>query len=137
VGASPLDHLPHGLPFRFVDRILELTPGARIVAVKNVTANDPHLAAHFPGDPLMPGVLLVEAMAQAAGLLLPAGASAVLAQIKEARFRRPAVPGDSLRLEAERVGALGSLHRFSARVTIEGQMAAEAEIVLAVTTGGT
>jgi 3-hydroxyacyl-[acyl-carrier-protein] dehydratase len=83
----------------------------------------------------MPGVLLVEAMAQAAGLLLPPGSSAVLAQIKEARFRRPVVPGDSLRLEAERLGALGPLHRFAVRVTVDGQAAAEAELVLAVTAG--
>ncbi len=126
-----LSHLPHGIPFRFVDRILELTPGKRIVAVKNVTVNDPNLQAHFPGNPLMPGVLLVEAMAQAAGLLLPDGSSAVLAQIKEARFRRPVVPGDQVRIEAEQRTALGSLYRFSVKASVDGTPVAEAEILLA------
>ncbi len=135
MGSSPLDHLPHGLPFRFVDRILELAPDERVVALKNVTANDPSLTAHFPGNPLMPGVLLVEAMAQAAGLLLRPGSSAVLAQIKDARFRRAVIPGDQVRLEARRLGALGSLHRFAVAASVAGEPAAEAEIVLAVTPG--
>jgi 3-hydroxyacyl-[acyl-carrier-protein] dehydratase len=136
VGRGPLDHLPHDLPFRFVDRILELIPGDRVVALKNVTANEPHLAAHFPGNPLMPGVLLVEAMAQAAGLLLPAGSSAVLAQIRDARFRQPVLPGDQVRLEATRVGGLGALQRFTTRALVAGVLAAEAEIVLAVAPPG-
>ncbi len=129
-----LSHLPHGIAFRFIDRILELTPGRRIVALKNVTINDPILQAHFPGKPLMPGVLLVEAMAQAAGLLLPEGSSAVLAQIKEARFRRPVVPGDQVRIEAEQLSGLGGLHRFAANASIGGEVAVQAEIVLADST---
>jgi 3-hydroxymyristoyl/3-hydroxydecanoyl-(acyl carrier protein) dehydratase len=105
---DPLSRLPHGVSFRFVDRILEFTPGQRVVALKNVTQNDPHLQGHFPGNPLMPGVLLVEAMLQAAGMLLPDGSSAVLAQIKEARFRRPVVPGDQVRIEAVRLRDSGA-----------------------------
>ncbi|RPI07313.1 MAG: 3-hydroxyacyl-[acyl-carrier-protein] dehydratase FabZ, partial [Zetaproteobacteria bacterium] len=91
---DPVSRLPHGVSFRFVDRVVEFTPGLRAVALKNVTAGDPHLEGHFPGNPIMPGVLLVEAMAQTAGLLLPEGSAALLAQIKEARFRRPVLPGD-------------------------------------------
>jgi 3-hydroxyacyl-[acyl-carrier-protein] dehydratase len=130
---DPLSRLPHGSSFRFVDRILEIVQGARVVALKNVTVGDPHLQGHFPGNPLMPGVLLVEAMAQAAGLLLPDGSSALLAQIKEARFRRPVVPGDQVRIEAERLGGLGGLHRFAVKASVDGTAVAEAEIVLAET----
>lgn len=130
---DPLSRLPHGISFRFVDRILEFTPGERVVARKNVTLNDPHLQGHFPGNPLMPGVLLIEAMAQTAGLLLPDGSSSVLAQIKEARFRRPVVPGDQVRIEAVRLMGLGSLHRFEVHASVNGAPVADAEIVLAVT----
>lgn len=128
-----LSHLPHGISFRFIDRILEIIPGERIVALKNVTSNEPHLQGHFPGDPLMPGVLLLEAMAQTAGLLLPAGSSAVLAQIREARFRRPVVPGDQVRIEATRLAGLGTLHRFAVKALVEGATVAETDIVLAIT----
>jgi len=109
-----------------------MTPGKRVVAVKNVTGGDPHLQGHFPGNPLMPGVLLVEAMAQTAGLLLSEGSSAVLAQIRDARFRRPVVPGDQVRIEVEELGGLGRLHRFAAKASVDGSTVAEAEIVLAV-----
>jgi len=136
MGADPLSRLPHGIAFRFVDRILEVIPGQRVVALKNVTGDDPHLQGHFPGDPLMPGVLLVEAMAQTAGLLLPEGSFAVLAQIKEARFRRPVVPGDQVRIEAEHRTGLGGLHRFTLQACVDGTPVAEAEIVLAITTPG-
>ena len=133
MNGDPLSHLPHGASFRFVDRVLEMTPGKRIVALKNVTAGDPHLQGHFPGNPLMPGVLLVEAMAQTAGLLLPEGSSALLAQIREARFRRPVVPGDQVRIDAERLGGLGGLHRFAVKASVDDAPVAEAEIVLAET----
>lgn len=133
MSSDPLSRLPHGLSFRFVDRILDRVPGTRVVALKNVTCSDPQLQDHFPGNPIMPGVLLIEAMAQTAGLLLPDGSSAVLAQIKEARFRRPVLPGDQVRIEAERLGGLGGLHRFTVRASVDGAPAAEAEIVLAQT----
>lgn len=129
---DPASFLPHGLSFRFVDRVLELVPGERVIALKNVTANDPHLQDHFPGNPLMPGVLLVESMAQTAGLLLPEGSAAFLAQIKEARFRAPVIPGDQIRIEAVRRGGLSDLHRFEVAASVNGTPAAEAEIVLAV-----
>lgn len=133
---DPLSSLPHGLSFRFIDRIIEISPGERVVALKNVTSDDPHLQGHFPGNPLVPGVLLLEAMAQTAGLLLPAGSFAFLAQVKEARFRRPVVPGDQIRIEAARLVGLGSLHRFEVKAFVEGEIAAEAEIVLAVASPG-
>jgi len=136
MGEDPLSRLPHGISFRFVDRILEMTPGKRVVALKNVSVDDPNLRDHFPGNPLMPGVLLVEAMVQTAGLLLPEGSSAVLAQIKEARFRRPVVPGDQVRIEAEHAPGLGSLRRFTLQAGVDGTPVAEAEIVLAITTPG-
>jgi 3-hydroxyacyl-[acyl-carrier-protein] dehydratase len=132
MAGDPVPHLPHGLSFRFVDRLLEIVPGDRVVALKNVTVNDPYLQDHFPGNPLMPGVLLVESMAQTAGLLLPEGSAAVLAQIKEARFRSPVIPGDQIRIEAVRRGGLGALHRFEVVALVNGIPAAEAEIVLAV-----
>ena len=132
--SDPLSCLPHGLSFRFIDRILEISPGERIVALKNVTSNEPHLQRHLPGNPIMPGVLLLEAMAQTAGLLLPAGSSAFLAQIKEARFRRPIIPGDQIRIEATRLTGLGTLHRFEVKASVNGAPVAEAEIVLAVAT---
>jgi beta-hydroxyacyl-ACP dehydratase FabZ len=132
--SDPLSCLPHGLSFRFIDRILEISSGERIVALKNVTSNEPYVQGHFPGNPIMPGVLLLEAMAQTAGLLLPAGSSAFLAQIKEARFLRPVIPGDQVRIEATRLTGLGTLHRFTVKAFVEGAIAAEAEIVLAVTT---
>jgi 3-hydroxyacyl-[acyl-carrier-protein] dehydratase len=130
---DPLSCLPHGLSFRFIDRVLEIIPGERAVAFKNVTANDPHLPGHFPGNPLMPGVLLVEAMAQTAGLLLPDNSSAFLARIKEAVFRRPVIPGDQLRIEAFSRTGLGTLYRFEVTASVSGVPVAEAEIVLAVT----
>jgi 3-hydroxyacyl-[acyl-carrier-protein] dehydratase len=131
VGKDPLSSLPHGICFRFVDRILEFAPGRRVVALKNVTMNDPYLQGHFPGNPLMPGVLLVEAMVQTAGLLLPEGCFAVLAQIKEARFRRPVVPGDQVRIEADPRMGVGALHRFAVSASVGGEVVAQAEIVLA------
>jgi 3-hydroxyacyl-[acyl-carrier-protein] dehydratase len=113
-----------------------MTPGKRVVALKNVTGGDPHLQGHFPGNPLMPGVLLVEAMAQTAGLLLPDGSAAVLAQIRDARFRRPVVPGDQVRIEVEQLGGLGGLRRSAAKALVDGASAAEAELVLAVNDHG-
>lgn len=133
---DPLSYLPHGIAFRFVDRIVEIIPGERVVALKNVTMNDPHLQDHFPGNPILPGVLLLEAMAQTSGLLLPQGSGAVLAQVKEARFRRPVVPGDQVRIEATRRGGLGVLYRFDTKASVGGSAVAEAEIILAVTASG-
>ena len=121
MGDDPLSRLPHGPPFRFVDRVEEIDPGKRIVAYKGVTA----------GDPVLPGALLVEAMAQTAGLLLPEGSSAVLAQIGDARFLRPVRPGERVRIEAVSSGGLGAMRRFDVKASVDGEPVAEAGIVLA------
>ncbi len=99
--------LPHRFPFLLIDRVLDLTPRQRIVAIKNVTINEPFFAGHFPHQPIMPGVLIVEAIAQAGGALLLTEVDdhrhklMVFTSIEKARFRRPVVPGDQLRLEVE------------------------------------
>ncbi|MCI0658132.1 MAG: 3-hydroxyacyl-ACP dehydratase FabZ, partial [Acidobacteria bacterium] len=102
-----MEIIPHRYPFLLVDRVLELEEGRRIVALKNVTFNEPFFQGHFPGNPIMPGVLVVEAMAQAGAVLLlhsrpeSRGKVVYFAGIDKAKFRRPVVPGDSVRLQVE------------------------------------
>jgi len=126
--------LPHRYPLLLVDRVLEIEPKKRIVAIKNVTVNEPFFAGHFPGRPVMPGVFLVEGMAQAAGLLLlhdlpdRMGKLVYFMGIEEAKFRRPVVPGDQVRYEVE-VLRLRSMHsKLAGKVLVDGQLAAEAVI---------
>ena len=128
--------LPHRYPFLLVDRVDELVDGERIVAVKNVTANEPFFSGHFPGHPIMPGVLICEALVQAGGLLascskdgLPPDHAVVLAGLEHVRFRRPVVPGDSLRLEVELVHKRRPLWKMKGRARVDGQIAAEAEFL--------
>jgi len=129
-----LSVLPHRYPFLLVDRVLEVEPGKRIVALKNVTVNEPFFAGHFPGRPVVPGVLLVEGMAQAGGLLLlgdvPDRASKLLlfAGIEEAKFRRPVVPGDQIRYEVEVLRLRSTYCKLAGKVMVDGQLAAEAVI---------
>jgi len=130
--------LPHRYPFLLVDRVDELVDGERIVAVKNVTANEPFFAGHFPGHPIMPGVLICEALVQAGGLLascskdgLPADHAVVLAGLEHVRFRRPVVPGDSLRLEVELIHKRRPLWKMKGKAKVDGQVAAEAEFLTA------
>ncbi len=128
--------LPHRYPFLLVDRVIELTDGRRLVAIKNVTANEPFFGGHFPGRPIMPGVLICEALAQAGGLLascssdgLPAGRGIVLAGLEHVRFRRRVVPGDQLRLEVELVHKRRPLWKMKGRALVDGNVATEAEFL--------
>jgi len=132
-----LEHLPHRYPFLLVDRVLELEAGKRIVALKNVTINEPFFVGHFPHLPVMPGVLQIEALAQAAGILSFQTMGRVsddrsvyyFVGIDSARFKRPVVPGDQLRLEVEIVRVARSIWKYRGRATVEGQVAAEAELM--------
>jgi 3-hydroxyacyl-[acyl-carrier-protein] dehydratase len=130
-------HLPHRYPFLLVDRVLELVPDERVVAIKNVTMNEPQFPGHFPHHPVMPGVLIIEALAQAAGLLAfkssgkEAGPNTVIyfVGIDNARFKRPVVPGDQLRLEAEITKNMRGIWKFNARALVGDQLACEAELM--------
>ncbi len=131
-----MELLPHRYPFLLVDRIEEIVPGDRVVGIKCVTANEPFFAGHFPGNPVMPGVLIVEALAQTAAVLgyesspeYQNGGGVLLMGLDRVRFRRPVVPGDVLRLEAEVLRARSSTWRLKTRATVEGERAAEAELL--------
>ena len=124
--------LPHRYPMLLVDRVLEIEPKKKIIAIKNVTANEEFFNGHFPGNPVMPGVLLVEGMAQAAGILVlhddPRRAEKLLffMSIDRARFRRPVVPGDQIRYEVEMLRRRPRHGKLSGRALVDGQVAAEA-----------
>jgi 3-hydroxyacyl-[acyl-carrier-protein] dehydratase len=125
--------IPHRYPFLLIDRVIELEPGKRVVAVKAVTANEPQFTGHFPGRPIMPGVLMVEALAQAgavAVLSLPEyhGKLALFAGIDDCRFRRTVVPGETLRLEVTLEKLRGMFGRAHAVATVDGEPAVEATI---------
>lgn len=130
-------HLPHRYPLLLVDRVLELIPGDYVTAIKNVTMNEPFFPGHFPHHPIMPGVLIIESLAQAAGLLAfkssgkEAGADSVIyfVGIDNARFKRPVVPGDQLRLEARITRHTRGIWKFDAKALVEGQLACEAELM--------
>lgn len=130
--------LPHRFPFLLIDRVTEIVRRQRIVALKNVTVNEPFFAGHFPNMPIMPGVLIVEAIAQAGGALLltevedRAGKLIMFTGIERAKFRRPVVPGDQLRIEVElkawrAVGPMIAV-RMEGIVTVDGQRVAEASV---------
>lgn len=132
-----LEHLPHRYPMLLVDRVLELEKGKRIVALKNVTINEPFFVGHFPHVPVMPGVLIIEALAQAAGILSfqtmgrvsDAGSVYYFVGIDGARFKRPVAPGDQLRLEVDIVRTSRAIWKYSARATVDGAVAATAELM--------
>jgi 3-hydroxyacyl-[acyl-carrier-protein] dehydratase len=129
--------LPHRAPFLLVDRVLSWTPGKTLTAIKAVTMNEPHFAGHFPGHPVMPGVLIIEALAQACALLailsLPkdeVGRKVTyLMAIDGARFRRPVVPGDRLELVVEITKQKGAVWKESGKALVDGQVAAEADFM--------
>ena len=129
--------LPHRYPFLLVDRIIELEPGQRAVGLKNVSGNEPFFPGHFPGQPVMPGVLIVEALAQTGAVALLSqpgleGKLAFFAGIDSCRFRQPVVPGDRLRLETTLTKIRGSIGKGRGKAFVESKLAAEGEFTFAV-----
>ncbi len=133
-----MELLPHRYPFLLVDRILEVQGTQKIIGLKNVTINEPFFQGHFPGHPIMPGVLIVEAMAQTGGLLL-------MEQVKDrenkvvyfmsldaVKFRKPVVPGDQLRMEVEMLQFRGKIAKMKGVALVDGQVATEAEMMACV-----
>ena len=135
-----LKYLPQRYPVLMIDRVKECEPGKRIVAIKNVSANEPHFQGHFPGRPIMPGVLILEAMAQAAGVLVfsaqPPGAHDrsvyYYVGIDNARFKKPVVPGDQLELEVKLERSLRGIGKFSCVARVGGAVVADAVILCSV-----
>jgi 3-hydroxyacyl-[acyl-carrier-protein] dehydratase len=131
--------LPHGYPFLLVDRVVELEMGKRIVGIKNVTINEPFFQGHFPGQPIMPGVLIVEAMAQTAGVLFFKSMPEALRKkavyfmaIDKVRFRKPVQPGDQIRMEMVVSKQRKTVWAFTGKAYVEDQLAAEAELMAMV-----
>jgi len=133
-----LDLLPHRYPFLLIDRVVSCEPGKSITAIKNVTVNEPFFQGHFPGRPIMPGVIIVEAMAQACGILAfetvgeaPRDTVFLFVGIDQARFKRPVVPGDQLELRAELVRRVKTIWKFKVSAEVDGRLAASAELMVA------
>jgi 3-hydroxyacyl-[acyl-carrier-protein] dehydratase len=130
--------LPHRYPMLMVDRILDVSEDG-IVGIKNVTVNEPHFLGHFPGYPVMPGVLIIEAMAQVAGILVAKlaphtrGRIMFLASVEDAKFRRPVVPGDQLRIEMKLIRLKHTIAKMQGVATVDGQTAAEATLMCKLT----
>jgi UDP-3-O-[3-hydroxymyristoyl] N-acetylglucosamine deacetylase/3-hydroxyacyl-[acyl-carrier-protein] dehydratase len=133
-----LEVLPHRYPMLLVDRIVEMEAGVRIVGIKNVTINEPFFQGHFPGHPIMPGVLIVEAMAQTGGLLMmntvenPEEKVVYFMTIDKAKFRRPVVPGDQLRFECRVLSFKGKRCTIRGEAFVDGKKVAEAEMMAGI-----
>jgi len=135
-----MELLPHRYPFLLVDRIVEWEPGKRIVGIKNVTINEPFFQGHFPGHPIMPGVLIVEAVAQAGGILALKAMGgerriAYFAGIDNCKFRRPVVPGDQLRLEVTVLAHKGPVWKMHGEALVDGAVAAKADVTATIPDG--
>ncbi len=134
-----LDYLPHRYPFILVDRVVECIPGESIVAIKNVTINEPFFPGHFPGKPLMPGVLITEAIAQTAGVLAHITVDAgpgenelfYLVGVDKARFKRPVVPGDRMEIRVRLLKRKRNMWLYSGEVHVDGRVVASAELMCA------
>lgn len=128
--------IPHRYPFLMVDRIVEMEPNVRAVGIKNVTVNEPFFQGHFPGNPIMPGVLIVEAMAQLAGVLAFSsgmqGSSVYFMSIEKAKFRKPVVPGDQIKLEIKVLQQRGNVWRFSGQALVDEKVVSESEFTAMV-----
>ncbi len=130
--------LPHRYPFLYVDRVLEIEPGKRLVAIKNVSFDEHFFQGHFPGKPIMPGVLIVEALAQASGILVHKTVESddnmvYFMSIDKVKFRKPVVPGDQLVLEVEPLQVRGKVYKFKGEAKVDGKVVCEAEF-MAMTT---
>jgi 3-hydroxyacyl-[acyl-carrier-protein] dehydratase len=129
--------LPHRYPFLLVDRIADFQPGVSATGIKNVTINEPFFQGHFPGQPIMPGVLIIEAMAQVAGVMAfrsgIEGKSVYFMSIDNAKFRRPVVPGDQVMMDIKVLKQRGNVWKFSGVATVEGKLVSEAEFTAMVT----
>ncbi len=128
-----MDMIPHRFPFLMIDRVVEFDPGERAVGIKNVSINEPFFQGHFPNRPVMPGVMIVEAMAQTAGVLVVAtlgpdaeGSDVYFMTIDNVRFRKPVTPGDSLRVDVTKQHRRGNVWKFKGDVTVDGATVAEA-----------
>ena len=136
--ASIMDVMPHRFPFLLVDRILELVPGKRVTGIKNVTINEPFFQGHFPGHPIMPAVIIIEAMAQVGGVLLLSGTDdsqgklVYFSGIDEARFRHPVTPGDQVRFELELLKIRGPLCKMQGTAWVGDVKVAEAILMSTV-----
>jgi len=134
--ARIMEVLPHRYPILLVDRILELEPGKRVVGLKNVTINEPFFQGHFPGHPIMPGVLIIEAMAQAGGMLLmdqlTADKVVYFMALDRVKFRKPVQPGDQLHLEVTVLQIRGNNCRMAGVAKVDGKVVAEGEMLACV-----
>jgi 3-hydroxyacyl-[acyl-carrier-protein] dehydratase len=133
--------LPHRYPFLLIDRVVEILPGQSAVGIKNVSVNEPYFMGHFPNRPIMPGVLIVEAMAQTAALVVMAGMGGEHEQrlvyfrtIDQARFRRPVLPGDQLRIKVEKQQQKLGVWKFAGRATVDAVLVAEAIVSAKIVT---
>lgn len=137
-----LQHLPHRYPMLMIDRVLECVPGERVLALKNVSINEPYFPGHYPHQPVMPGVLIIETMAQASALLAfktlndRSNDDTVyyFVGIEGARFKKPVLPGDQLQVEASIVYHKRGMWRFKAKATVDGQLVSEAELMCTLRT---
>ncbi len=132
--------LPQRYPFLMVDRVIAFEPRKKIVALKNVTVNEDYFNGHFPQQPVMPGVLIIESLAQAAGLVMlheeeHRGKIPFFTGIDKARFRRPVIPGDQLRLEVEVLRIKGNVGKVQGKALVEGEVVAEAELMFVLSAG--
>jgi 3-hydroxyacyl-[acyl-carrier-protein] dehydratase len=134
-----MSFLPHRYPFLLVDRIVEIEGDKRIVGLKNVTINEPFFQGHFPGAPVMPGVLIIECMAQVAGVMIyrdmPDKHRKLIyfTGIENAKFRRPVLPGDQLRIEMQLLNRRNNFGKMNGQATVDGKLAAEAIVTFAIT----
>jgi len=135
-----MKHLPHRYPFLLIDRVLEVVPGESVVAIKNVTINEPFFPGHFPQRPVMPGVMIMEAMAQASGMLAyrtdpsleEPGSLYFFVGMDKVRFKRQVEPGDQLRLEVNLTRTRRGMWMFSGKALVDGQVAAIGDLIMTV-----